>query len=459
MKRILLIATLIFWAASAQAASNWYVDSSVSSSGNGQSWATAWKNVTNASGLSAGDTVYISGGSTFQSYSVSGWVPTSGSSGNPITWAVGQDAGHNGTVIFTGGTVWLGSSAIHDVTINGNVNGANHISVQNYSNYIWQPSAAVSSIKLKYIDFPGMVGGFYMANGTCSNLEWDHCMLEKTGTSNMHDNIWFAMDGSGFDSFLIHHCAIYIPVKSTDSGLGDDMLQWGSGVSFYNNYVKAVFGTYTYTQHADMFQISGNYFKIYNNYFEDVGESIVYIDPYSAPTNIHDVYFYNNVLAWSHAKSASGYPRGLDFQPENNGVGSTFTNVIVANNTFVDWNGALFLIRYNNAASYTNCYVKNNIFKNGSGLALDPGVVESNDTTGNVQFIRYAQYAVSTNDLRLSGSDTVAKDKGAALSSTFAVDKDGVSRPQGSAWDIGAYEFITGGAIAKPMPPTLLLVN
>ena len=40
----------------------WYVDSSVSSSGNGTSWGTAWRSLSNISGIAAGDTVYISGG-------------------------------------------------------------------------------------------------------------------------------------------------------------------------------------------------------------------------------------------------------------------------------------------------------------------------------------------------------------------------------------------------------------
>ncbi|HLX96783.1 MAG TPA: hypothetical protein VKU37_13650, partial [Verrucomicrobiae bacterium] len=43
-------------------AATWYVDSTVGASGTGTSWATAWKALSNITGVKAGDTVYISGG-------------------------------------------------------------------------------------------------------------------------------------------------------------------------------------------------------------------------------------------------------------------------------------------------------------------------------------------------------------------------------------------------------------
>ncbi len=45
-----------------------------------------------------------------------------------------------------------------------------------------------------------------------------------------------------------------------------------------------------------------------------------------------------------------------------------------------------------------------------------------------------------------TSSDTVVKDKGVSLSSYFTTDKHGVTRPQGSGWDIGAYEYVSGTA-------------
>src|SRR5439155_25856041 len=50
------------------------------------------------------------------------------------------------------------------------------------------------------------------------------------------------------------------------------------------------------------------------------------------------------------------------------------------------------------------------------------------------------------NDFALSEADTVAKDAGADLSALakflpdIVRDHDGVTRPQGAGWDIGAYE-------------------
>jgi hypothetical protein len=54
-------------------------------------------------------------------------------------------------------------------------------------------------------------------------------------------------------------------------------------------------------------------------------------------------------------------------------------------------------------------------------------------------FVRYSQGS-ATNDFHLTAGDTVARDAGVALTSFFAIDKDGVARPQGGAWDRGPYE-------------------
>ena len=78
----------------------------VGSNGNGQSWATAWNKLSNINyaSISAGDTVYVSGGSVSQAYSER-WIISKGgnSATNRITYRNGVDAGHNGTVIIDGG--------------------------------------------------------------------------------------------------------------------------------------------------------------------------------------------------------------------------------------------------------------------------------------------------------------------------------------------------------------------
>jgi hypothetical protein len=62
--------------------------------------------------------------------------------------------------------------------------------------------------------------------------------------------------------------------------------------------------------------------------------------------------------------------------------------------------------------------------------------------------------AVTTGNFHLqSGSPAI--DAGTTIS-TLATDLDGVSRPQGAAYDIGAYEFVTGTVTTRPNPPTSL---
>jgi hypothetical protein len=49
-------------------------------------------------------------------------------------------------------------------------------------------------------------------------------------------------------------------------------------------------------------------------------------------------------------------------------------------------------------------------------------------------------------------ADSTALDAGASLTSAYSTSVNSATRPQGAAWDIGAYEM--GGATARPAPPT-----
>jgi hypothetical protein len=69
--------------------------------------------------------------------------------------------------------------------------------------------------------------------------------------------------------------------------------------------------------------------------------------------------------------------------------------------------------------------------------------LNDNGVSGGDAHSNFGQVAFtneSGNNLTLSADDTIAKDEGTTLSG-FTDDKDGYSRPYGSDWDIGAYEW------------------
>ena len=109
----------------------WYVDNTASGANNGTSWTDAWQTIAsiNYASVNAGDTIYISGGSTSKTYNESFALPLSGTAGNLITISTGQDAGHNGIVIMNNSSDWLAAGNLAYVHITGNVNGARNMNV------------------------------------------------------------------------------------------------------------------------------------------------------------------------------------------------------------------------------------------------------------------------------------------------------------------------------------------
>jgi hypothetical protein len=88
-------------------AANWYVDNAVATSGNGQSWGTAWKAFSNIAWASVqpGDTIYISGGADSKVYYERLIIRNvHGTLNELITITKGIDPGHNGRVIIDAST-------------------------------------------------------------------------------------------------------------------------------------------------------------------------------------------------------------------------------------------------------------------------------------------------------------------------------------------------------------------
>jgi hypothetical protein len=123
----------------------------------------------------------------------------------------------------------------------------------------------------------------------------------------------------------------------------------------------------------------------------------------------------------------------------------------------------------------TGCENRNNIYVGNDfpfGIDPEPGVTWSHnfyfdntskvpvwDTVGRVNGTR-SPFVNAPADFHLL-ANAEAIDRGAALSSIYAFDYDGNSRPQGSGWDIGAYEHLGGtpSDITPPLAPTGIAVQ
>ena len=180
MKKFLAKLTLpAFLAISGMAwASNWYVDPLAAGSNSGASWTNAWPSFStiNWGSINPGDTIYLSGGVTSQQYNAQLTVSKSGSSGGRITISVGQDAGHNGTVIIDGGAIGGSRDGINFRNYNylnfeGNYGGKRHLLIQNtngcISNYGNNGGSASGGhhVHIEYVECSGTYEGLIVTHG------------------------------------------------------------------------------------------------------------------------------------------------------------------------------------------------------------------------------------------------------------------------------------------------------
>lgn len=494
---------------------NWYVDNTATGANDGTSWANAWTNFANViwgpGGVKAGDTLFISGGSVSQTYTAIGDsmlnVGAAGTSTSPITVQVGQDSGHNGLVLFNANgylhPINIGSGMDY-VTVDGRYNGAIHLFITNCSQASFDnsPNADNCGVDVSYANYPRILGvdistpaiGIHGIYGTGGEFAYCnlHDIREESGIRLVLRNGQFS---TNYDMTFVHNNTIQVNKLNTSSGIGADGITGCSGLTVCSNVIYGLAGTLiSQYQHQDLIQMGCHFMKVYaNDFYNGADSGCIDQDNNNAGYAYGgDLYFYNNTV---RVTDGSG---GLYFFRIYTGSGtlSSISNCYIDNNTFIDsalrsaYGPAVGFFNGSGSAVFSNCHLRNNIFYNcGSavnsyncvvlggfvtnGMDADYNLVNAG-ANGSVGFPFQQVHSQSTapafvyyspgstsNDLHLSGSDTAARDKAETLS-YFSVDKDFVSRPQGSAWDIGAYEYVTGGSarlIPPPVPKDLHIVS
>jgi len=466
MQRLLYIAVLLsaLLLPTTGWATTYYIDNTVGSSGNGLAWATAWKNATDITGLVPGDTVYISGGPAGQTYTWPlNWAPTSGTAGNPITFAVGQDASHNGIVTFTNasasGNAWFAPTGVSYVTINGEVSGVRKMTIDpNYTYTCFSINVSEKHIRILYITALDTV---YHCKGRYQELAYSY----MTGvTPNGQDALLyqFADDGADYPPGAgeayglnsIHHNYFEVSRKR-NAGLGWDVLIWTECTDFYNNTLISMYDAgYTGGQHADGLQFAGNYNRIYNNYIENFQNANIFVETFQPTLNIQ--IFNNTLVALDAAADWGAYSCIIigNGPPTTNSL----TNFVVANNLCIGnttapnlHTGGIHVNTYDKN-TWSNSFIYNNLFYGNLETVADGGTGTHPTTSNNVlddahmAFVNVTGSALyPTIDTHLTAGATAAIGTGLNLTSlgitALNSDAGAVARPVTLPWTLGPYGF------------------
>ena len=433
--------------------------------------------------VSPGDTVSLSG--TFSSTLT---IQASGASGSLITILFEPGAKfekpvwQGGAIFSAGKSFWVingSTNGLIQATANGtalanqvedsvgiNINGGSDFTIQNLK------------IDKMYVRTPGSsdgrrYGGAIVILNVGSNVTIKNCQLFEGDTCIGIAFVAGTTNNLKIQNNIIGRCNHGITVgTSTNQSFMVNMEISGNRINdldvWEGNAGLHLDGVILFNESPDgSAQFNG--LKFFNNY---IGPKIgstntagLFMDGY-ANDDFINTKIYNNLftadpgLGWNNGCiNGEGEIFNNTFIGGNSGIGikvAAATGTKVEDNVFFNVGLGLFL-----NANRVNFFANNNIYY---GLSQGSAFYDAASGPTNGMYLNLAQWQQYGFDLNSTSAkpildanfvpasnDTVAKDKGSPHPG-FNADKNGVPRPQGPAWDKGAFEFASGTPTPTPIP-------
>ncbi|MFX0200053.1 MAG: choice-of-anchor Q domain-containing protein [Candidatus Hodarchaeota archaeon] len=464
----LLIFFLLIFIPALGLAEELYVTPTGAGSEDGSSWSNAFagfSDITWGSGsgnLGAGDTLYVSGGASGLTYTEELTIGANGSDGSLIYIKTGalspSPSGHDGLVTITSSGAGIKIGSYDYIVIDGDDGAGNrNFKMLNNTNPGVHINGGTDNL-IRYVEATGNEDGIKIEgiDNAChsrgdpySTNIFEHCYVYDNDSDGIvapkcvtgrysiiqsthasHKDGWEAYGGSGHGHIMV---------------FGNDFVGSGANYQFFGRPLDAMGPDYfinnifrcdtdtaacTLERGIGVLPDKGDGFEVYvwNNTFA----YILYRPPirFIGPGEFDVIDIRNNIV---YDSCASGGGQAIL-------IGSDVGNPTIT----IDYN-----IIYAPEYGCTSISVK------GTSYPCSKGSYSTYNKNGNCNAVSLVNPVYGqAGDLHLSSSDTNARDGGVDLSAYFTTDKDGNSRGQGSAWDIGAYEYHEDGEDAQaPAPP------
>jgi hypothetical protein len=298
----------------------------------------------------------------------------------------------------------------------------------------------------------GIMVGYGGSFGSVSHILINGCTVHNVCKAGVNADEGISIQS--VDNFEIMNCLIYdtpnIPGVYGQSGL-DCKVGCTNGKIHHNEIART-------TMYIDAFGKTTSNFEIYDNYFHDTANNAIFLGCEKTPAsvtniNIYNNLFYNNANGCFIAYGEAGGFTALNFK---------FINNTCYKNAQSGWNDITF---GDATVNYQNCVIANNIIMPAvynarpivsnkpslGGYTIDhnlfwsgEGKIYPESTTvprGTSAIVADPLLVNPPTDFSIS-ANSPAKDAGSSTL-TQTIDYIGTARPQGTKYDIGAYECIT----------------